>query len=196
VAVNKSIPSIFSEKGPIYLDNPDFEAFRSWRPAVLDKAFAILNFVGFLLGGLARPSQNVFWFTDEDQIAANPKMLTDLTKALSWVASEYLPFGLGHLRCGTTACDDGSRQIEDFVCIPDLIAGALSEQFRGSLAAGARDDEIMWISGAGMRLKAQPIMFWLAGRRKKLKKHVLVIDPVSGSQAHKVSWFNYGEGGG
>jgi hypothetical protein len=45
----------------------------------------------------------------------------------------------GRIRCGTMKCDNGSLQIEDFVAIPDLIAGALSEQFRSSLSAALWD---------------------------------------------------------
>jgi hypothetical protein len=179
LAINKSAPSLFPKSGPLDLSNRDFEVFRSWKPSVLDKVFTLLHVAGFLLAGLGKPGQDVLWFTDEDQIAANPKMLTHLTKAFGWIASRYLEFDLGHIRCGTTSCDNGSRQIEDFVCIPDLVAGAISEQFRGSIANGFRDDKILWISGAGMKDKAPPIMFWLATRQMKLKKHVFVIDPTS-----------------
>lgn len=194
LAINKSAPSIFPETVIFDPSNRDFDAFHNWKSSVREKAFTLLHLVGFLLAGLGKPGQDVIWFTDEDQIAANPAMLTSLTKALGWIASGYLDFDLGHLRCGTTSSDSGNRQIEDLVCIPDLVAGAISEQFRSSIANSIKDDKILWISGAGMKDKAQPIMFWLATRQIRLKKHVFVIDPTSDGGGHKVSWFNYGEG--
>lgn len=194
LAVRKGAPSIFRDTCPVNLSNPDFNGFSKWKPTVLEKAFTLLHVAGFLLGGLGTVGQNVFWFTDEDQIVANPRMLTDLTKAFGWVSSNYLDFDLGHLRCGTTSCDDGSRQIEDLVCIPDLVAGALSEQFRSAVTDGVRDDQILWISGAGMRDKAHPILHWLTTSQQNLKKHVFVVDPSPDEEGHILSWFNFGEG--
>ena len=191
VAVNKNCSSLFSSSGPLDLKNPDFSAFLKWQGAVLEKAFTVLHFLGILIAGTAKKGQNIFWFTDEDAIAANKEMLTDLTKAFGWVSSQYLTFDLGHIRCGTTQCDNESLQIEDFVAIPDLIAGALSEQFRASLSVGMRDDKYLWLSGADMNEKARPITFWFGTSQKHLKKHLFVVDPSSDKNSHKVSWFNF-----
>jgi len=118
-------------------------------------------------------------------------MLTDLTTAFGWISSGYLSFDLGHIRCGTTKCDNGSLQIEDFVAIPDLIAGALSEQFRSSLALGLWDDKYFCLSGPDMNEKACPITFWFGTSQEFLKKHLFVIDPGTNESTHKVSWLNF-----
>lgn len=196
IAINKKAPSIFSENGPIDLHNPDFIKFRNWKPVSLEKAFIITRIIGLLLAGMGRPGQNIFWFTDQDQIASNSQMLEQLTKVFSWVTSNYLDFDLGHLRCGTTACDNGSLQIEDFVSVPDLVAGALCEHFRRTTNTTLRDPMVMWMTGAGLKDKAQQILFWLGTRQRKLKKHVFVIDPDpnNADTGYMVSWFNYGEG--
>ena len=194
VAVSKAAPSLYDPVGPLDFNNPDFSVFRGWKGEVLEKAFSLTHILGFLLAGTAKEKQDVFWFTDQDEIAANPTMLTALTKALAWISSSYLDFDLGHLRCGTTSCDNGTCQIEDFVCLPDLIAGALSEQFRSSSSLGVRTDRVLWLTGAGMRDKARSILFWYATRQQRLKKHVFVIDPTPGGQSHKVSWFNFARG--
>lgn len=192
VAINKGCDSLFSLNGPLDLQNPDFASFSKWQPNVMEKAFTILHSLGVLVAGTAKKGQNLLWFTDQDAIAANPEMLTDLTKAFGWISSGYLTFDLGHIRCGTTQCDNGSMQIEDFVAIPDLIAGALSEQFRASVSAGMRDDRFLWLSGADMmKEKAQPITFWFGTSQKNLKKHLFVIDPSEDKKSHKVSWFNF-----
>ncbi len=191
LVISKAAPSLFPPAGPLDLTNPEFFLFRDWKREVLEKAFTVLHLTGFLLAGLGQKNQNVFWFTDQDEIAANPGMLTALTKAFAWISSGYLDFDLGHFRCGTTSCDNGNRQIEDFVSVPDLIAGALSEQFRSSSSLGARADNVLWLTGAGMKDKAQTILFWYATRQKQLKKHVFVIDPTPDGKSHKVSWFNF-----
>ena len=190
-AINKKCPSLFPSSGPLDLKNPDFSKFLKWQPAVLNKAFMVLHCLGILLARAAKKGQNVFWFTDQDAIVANNDMLTDLTTAFGWISSGYLSFDLGHIRCGTTKCDNGSLQIEDFVAIPDLIAGALSEQFRSSLALGLWDDKYFCLSGPDMNEKACPITFWFGTSQEFLKKHLFVIDPGTNESTHKVSWLNF-----
>jgi len=190
LAISKAAPSLFPKGVPLDLSNPEFAAFRNWKGEVLEKAFNLLHFTGFILAGLARENQNVYWFTDQDEIAANPIMLEAFTKAFGWIANGYLEFDMGHFRCGTTSCDIGN-QIEDFVCIPDLIAGAISEQFRASTSFGVQNNGVFWLTGAEMKDKAQSILFWYATRQKALKKHIIVIDPTDDLKAHKVSWFNF-----
>lgn len=191
LAINKGCQSLFSTSSPLDHNNPEFSVFLDWRRDVLEKAFTILHCLGVLVAGTSKKGQNVFWFTDEDAIAANDKMLTELTKAFGWISSRYLTFDLGNVRCGTTKCDNGSLQIEDFVAIPDLIAGALSEQFRASQVFGMRDDRYLVLSGADINEKAQPITFWFGTSQKLLKKHLFIISPSEDRQSHKVSWFNF-----
>ena len=42
VALNKKCPSVFASRTPLDLSNPDFSPFRSWKQAVLEKAFFII----------------------------------------------------------------------------------------------------------------------------------------------------------
>jgi hypothetical protein len=195
IAVNKKISSLFMPPEPSRFDDPELRAFSIWKPHVLEKALTIVHFASFMLAGLARPNQNVFWITDQDEIAANRRMLTDLTKAFAWISSAYLKVDLGRFRLGTTLSDPGNCQLEDFVAIPDLLAGAISEQFRGTASVGASDDKVFWLTGAGMKEKAQSILFSWACSRGKLKKHIYVIDPDERPDSHKLSWFSFNEGG-
>ena len=119
--LDKKCSDIFNNP-PLDLSNPDFGAYRSWKPKVLEKAFFIVHTLAFLLAGLGAPMQNVLWFTDEDSIAANEKRVSELTQLLSWISCLYMPFMMGQVRCGTSKSDDGSRQIEDYLAIPDLVA--------------------------------------------------------------------------
>jgi hypothetical protein len=71
VAINKTCDSLFSSSGPPDLKNPDFSTFLKWQPNVLEKAFIILHCLGILVAGTASKRQNLFWFTDQDAIAAS-----------------------------------------------------------------------------------------------------------------------------
>src|SRR5690606_32799293 len=130
IAINKKCKSLFSGEVPLDLQNPSFEPYKKWKSSVLEKAFITIHFLAFILAGLSKPGQNVLWFSDEDNIVANDQRVYELTKLFAWISSEYLRFSLGHLRCGTSRCDNGTRQIEDFLAIPDLIGGAISEQLK------------------------------------------------------------------
>jgi len=120
IALNKACDTVFEASPPLDLSNPEFAPFRKWKPIVLDKAFFVLHVIGVMLGGLAATGQDVMWFTDEDSIAANDDRVRELTQLFAWIISQYLDFNLRHLRCGTSRCDDGSRQLEDFLAIPDI----------------------------------------------------------------------------
>jgi hypothetical protein len=191
VAIESSIQSLFEGLAPLDLENPEFLFFKSWRPNVLEKAFRILHFISFLLAGISHPGQNIIWFTDEDSIAANPDRLRQLTNLFSWVISPYLAFDLGHLRCGTTKCDDGSRRIEDLTAIPDLVAGAIGEQLQLQYEKKPDTSNIFWIQRSDFTQKTSFITWWLADTTKPLKRLFCKIDLLKTSNKLNVSWFHF-----
>ncbi len=191
IAVNKQCDSVFAASPPLDLNNPEFAAYRKWKPAVLDKAFFILHVLGVLLGGLAARGQNVLWFTDEDNIAANEDRVRELTALFGWIGSQYLEFDLGHLRCGTSKCDNGTRQIEDYLAIPDLIAGALAEQMALRGIEHGESSEIFWMHRGDFFNKTREITWWFSNARYPLKRLFCVVDPSSVGNGHLFSWFHF-----
>lgn len=190
-AINKKT-SLFAGRPPLDLSNPQFEAFRKWKEATLEKAFIIVHFIGFLLAGLSRELQDVLWFTDEDMIAANDQRVCELTQLFGWFSSLYLTFSLGHGRCGTSRCDNGSRQIEDLLAIPDLIAGAIAEQ----LSLKEHDDmpelkDVFWGHRPEYTDKTKKITWWLSNSQKPLKRLLCIIDPSKDGKKHVVSWYHF-----
>ncbi|HEY1938706.1 MAG TPA: hypothetical protein VGJ33_12285 [Candidatus Angelobacter sp.] len=124
-AISKAAGTIFQADDQPH--NPELSECLEWPKPLFERTFRIVHIVSFFIAGLSRPNQDVLWFSDEDEIAASPKRLIFLTKLWANVLSNYAVHSFRHLRCGTTASDDGSNSIEDLAAIPDLVAGALSD---------------------------------------------------------------------
>jgi hypothetical protein len=192
VAIDSSIDSLFASPVPLDLDNPDFAVFRAWKRKTLEKAFRAIHFIALLLAGLSSPGQNVLWFTDEDAIAANPDRLGQLTNLFAWITSSYLTFNLGHLRCGTTQCDDGSMRIEDLAAVPDLVAGAVSEQLQLVHNVGPdMSSSVFWLHRSDFSPKTSFITWWLADTTNPLKRVFCLVDSMPDSTELNVSWFHF-----
>ena len=191
IALNKKCQSIFESQIPLDISNPDFSAFRKWRPKILEKAFFIVHILCLLIGGLAAPGQNVMWFTDEDSIAANDDRMRELTQLFSWISSEYLPFNLGHCRCGTSKCDDGSRQIEDLLAIPDIIAGALAEQMQLRGEYPIELSNVLFMHHGDFTDKTKDITWWFSDCRQPLKRLVGIVDPTEDGENHLLRLFHF-----
>lgn len=191
VAINKKCGSLFAGDAPLDLGNPDFACFRKWKPAVIEKACVVVNFLGFLLGGLAADGQDVFWFTDEDSIGANDERVGELTRLFAWGASSHLGFSLGHCRCGTARCDNGTGQIEDLLAIPDLVAGAVAEQMklRGNDPPGM--PAAFWLRRGDYSAKTSAISWWFGRSQEALKRLFCVLDPGQDGRGGIVSWFHF-----
>ncbi len=190
VALNKRCDSVFEANPPLDLSNPDFADYRKWKPEILEKAFLIIHIFGVLLAGLAAPGQNAIWFTDEDNIAANDDRVKELTQLFAWISSSYLTFNLGHFRCGTSKCDDGTRQIEDMLAIPDLIAGAISEQLITRETQNL-PNSIFWMHHGDFSNKTKNITWWFSDSSKPLKRLVCIVDPPENKKGHRLSWFHF-----
>lgn len=190
VAWNKKCESAFASP-PLDLNNPEFSPFRKWKPTVLEKAFFVIHVLGVMLAGLSAPGQNVLWFTDEDSIAANDDRVRDLTQLFVWISSQYLPFHLGHCLCGTSRCDNGSRQIEDFLAIPDMIAGALAEQMQLRSSDPADLSGVFFMYRGEFSDKTRQLTWWLSDSRKQLKRLLCIIDPASDGKGNLISWFHF-----
>ncbi len=171
LAVSKNVDTLFHRDMSSF--NPELIDCLSWSDSLFERTLRIVHIVSLLIAGISQPNQDVLWFSDEDEIAANPGRLTLLTKVWANVMNSYTVHPLRHLKCGTTNCDDGSKDIEDFAAIPDLVAGGLSDLLTalgGTYAPG------IILPFRGCRTKARVIGHWLSQRANSLKKVVLAID--------------------
>lgn len=189
VAVAKSAATLFQwDTAGI---DPGLLPCLEWGRSVSERALRIVHFVSFFLAGVSSPGQDVLWFTDEDEIAANDLRLTFLTKLFANVSSHYLLHDLRHVRCGTTRCDNGSNEIEDLTAIPDLAAGAVSQLLtsaEGRVRTGI-------ITSFSLQAKTKDILIgrWLSNQQCNLKKIILRIEPEASSQRLSIAQMRFWE---
>ncbi|MCA9210778.1 MAG: hypothetical protein KDA55_20605, partial [Planctomycetales bacterium] len=175
IAIPKSTPTIFA-KGPTEHLASD-PAFDGWRPGPIERAMRIVHFASTLVRGLSCAGQDVWWFTDQDEIAANDDRLGLFVTLFATIASHYLPHTLRHLRISTTRSDTGRRDIEDLVSVADLAAGALQEALDGGNAGLLVENPSIFLpSGQPLSRKARHIMDWFADNTRPLRRLTLVID--------------------
>jgi|SRR5688572_18445843 len=177
VIVDKKVGTLFDSLGsPEGLEQP----VAGWKPGVVERVLRVTHLLGFLIAGLSVPMQDIYWFTDQDDIAPNEARLRDLTSLLANVASHLLRHNLGHLRCGTTGNDSGTKQLEDFVAIPDLVAGALSEV---AARGGIPDGSLITPKPSLSSQKTRALMNWFSDPGLHLRRIVMQIQAVEGSRA-------------
>lgn len=113
-------------------------------------------------------------------MVANELRHRQFVKLFGAVSGSYLNHDLGHLRIGTTASDTGRRDVEDFVPIADLAAGAVCDTLN---AYG--QEQMKLLKGAiaplpaTVRRTTRQRMTWWANRSSPLKRLTLSIEPGS-----------------
>ena len=90
-AISKAGGSLFTEAAE---DELGRALLKRWKPNVQERLLRVLHLSAFLLSGLSVADQDVLWIIDEDDIAANVTMLTDLTALFARVLSSYSPHTL------------------------------------------------------------------------------------------------------
>jgi hypothetical protein len=98
-----------------------------WDADAFEAMVRVVHLFSLLVARWSRPNMHVSWVTDEDAIVANDARHTDLLDFAAAMAGVYVEHPLGELAVTTTAVDDSSRAFEDFVAVPDLVAGAMAE---------------------------------------------------------------------
>jgi hypothetical protein len=189
--INKKIDSLFAKAGKLDIQTMGLDQFQHWSNYSFEKLLRVLHFISLFIAGLSGPGQDVFWFTDEDEIVPNSTRLSEVSGVLGGISSHYLKHDMGNLRCGTTKCDDGSRFIEDFAAIPDLIAGALADALTNNPTQ--IDPKSVGLTSRLVNLshKSAQIIAWFTDMTSSLKRLVCVIDPMPASSKIATTWIKF-----
>ena len=98
-----------------------------WAPESLKKLLEICVFGGVVVDGLRGRDQSVHWITDDDAIVSTDKAQIDAMNLMGGILHKY-PDEQLRISLGIASKFADERRAEDLVAIPDLAAGAFSEQ--------------------------------------------------------------------
>jgi hypothetical protein len=98
---------------------------------------------------------------------------------------------LGHIRCGTTASDDGSFALEDLAAIPDFAAGAMAELGNtwNSTASFPAKSLVTPISRS-ISPKSNALLAWLSTDKSALRRKTVIVRPGSTNGKVQISGLN------
>jgi hypothetical protein len=171
-AVSSSIPYMFAEQ---FLEVwPELGTFKK---PVLEDMLRIAHFgaQAVLIGFSSR--QNIFWFTDEDNIVANEAHQQQFGKLAESIIRRVLPDEeIGRIAFGRSGIDDGSLQLEDLVAIPDLVAGAVCETCDALSEKGQCITPRIALKNSGVSRKADLICKWIGQTSGPLKQFGVTFD--------------------
>lgn len=187
VIVDKRLGSMFSNSGRLSRESLDYPRLDLWPLERIERALRATSLVSLLMRGLSRQGQDLTWFLDEDEVVANETRLREFIDVFGAVSSHYIPHLLGHCRIGTTACDNGSREIEDLAAIPDLAIGALADILPELARGGGLSTSLTTMLSEELKPKTRPLVNWLAARGAPLRRCVLVLSPSPTSDKCQVS---------
>ena len=179
---DKRIGTIFAPDQAQDEESTLLQQLSQWPGRTQEKLLRICHLVALVLAGLAREFQHILWITDQDDIAANVERHTLFVNVFGNIASHYLQHTLGHLRIATTASDDGSRSIEDFVAVADLAAGAVCHVLNAYGNSGLSEVPGLVVPfPADMPQKTRWLLNWFSNDATPLRRVVLAFDAIENS---------------
>lgn len=183
VAIHRRVKSVFKKHGKLEktdLDSPELEG---WKPTTTERALRVIHLASLLVRGLSRSGQDVLWITDEDEIVANERRLRSFISLFATVSSHYIPHAMNHVRIGTTVSDTGRRDVEDYVAVCDLAAGALQYLLTNGGAQTVLDTPSLFLPGEQKTSnKATEILDWFSDNERPLKRLTFILDESTTGQ--------------
>lgn len=152
--------------------------FAHWRQGPFERLLFAANLLSVLIAGLSSPGQDVVWFSDDDDLAPNESRMFEVCDVIARVSAHYLDHNLGHFRFATARSDDGRRQIEDLLALPDFAAGWLPELLREYRDAGAELSEtILLPPPESLPPKSRYLAAWAARSSRGLRHVTVTVEP-------------------
>jgi hypothetical protein len=147
-----------------------------WDARWFEQMVRVAHLFSLFLAAWSSPGMNVSWVTDNDSIVANDGRLDDMHQLAARFSSLYVPHRLGEFMMNTVAVDSEDRSFEDFVAIPDLAAGMLSEVLSGTTTDEPSRKRRLRTKELSEKSDIIADWFWYQGG--SLKKTCILIDRV------------------
>ncbi|MFO1219622.1 MAG: hypothetical protein U1E89_14745 [Burkholderiaceae bacterium] len=178
VAVHKSVKNL-SWGNELRSNWPDTRTLHhKWSARTFERALFVAHLVGLMVGGLSIAGQEVYWFSDEDELLANANASRDLGGLLATFSSSYVTHPLKQVGFGTSAIDEGDRYEEDHVAIADLAAGATADMLTDLAKHVGHIPTSVAVEYSGqLSRKTEVISSWLGYSGDQLKKVMVVFEP-------------------
>lgn len=172
-AVDTQIQYMFAEQ---FLDV--WKELSTFKKTVLEDMLRVVHFGAQAIMIVFSDSQNIVWFTDCDAIAANEKHEQLFGKlAETTIRHGFMPQeNINRIAFGLSEIDDGSLEIEDFIAVPDLVAGALCETLDQLNISNLRVTSKLILKKPNVTKKADIICEWIGKAACPLKKFGVVFD--------------------
>lgn len=183
VAIHRSLQSVFKTHGKLEktdLNSPELEG---WKPTTAERALRVIHLASLLVRGLSRTGQDLLWMTDEDDMVANERRLRSFVNLFATISGHYIPHTIGNVRIGTTVSDTGRRDIEDYIAICDLAAGALQHLLTdGGAQAVLNAPSVFLPKEQKLANKVSDILDWFSDNEHPLKRLTLILDESTTGQ--------------
>lgn len=161
-----------------------WEELSAFKKNVLEDLLRVVHFGAQAIMTVFSDSQNIVWFTDCDAIVANEEYeqlfgkLAEVTIRHMFMPQE----NINKVVFGLSEIDDGSLEIEDFISIPDLAAGALCETLDQLNLSNLQVTPKIVLGKPNVRKKTDIICDWIGKTICPLKKFGVVFDKLGTQQ--------------
>ncbi|HEX6441626.1 MAG TPA: hypothetical protein VF007_05515 [Stellaceae bacterium] len=179
VLVDKKLKPLSTGKNTLQLWTTLVGLSGKWNIHAFESMARKAHFFALCVAQWSRPRSDITWITDEDEFVANDARLDDAQKFAARLMSLYTDHPLGVFAMNSTAIDTHDRGFEDFVAIPDLAAGMLSEvcsKLSKTKNWHGLDDP--YILEEKISYKAEFILNWFSFAASRLRRTCIVIDKV------------------
>lgn len=153
-------------------------ALSAIKKSTLEEMLRVVHFGAQAIATVFSNEQNIVWFTDSDSIVANEEHEQLFGRfAETLIRKMLMPQeNVKRIVFGLSEIDDGSLEIEDFIAIPDLVAGALCETLDRLNQTAKRVTPNVILNKPEVKEKTNIICEWIGQTVCPLKKFGIVFD--------------------
>ena len=175
VAINKKLTHISTHQSSLGVWEA-LHGFRArWAPRAFEEMVRVSHFFSLFLAAWSSPNTNISWMTDEDDIVANAGRLDDAHQFAARLSTLLVPHRLGEFMMNTPAVAPDQLMFEDFLAIPDLAAGMISEILK-TKATNQFKTNLSGYNDQPLTEKSEIIADWFWHNSGTLKKTCILID--------------------